>query len=81
MIFRICQKDVEPIPETFQVAKAEPSRNHSERLDKIQEEGLATVSAGLEDVFFILIVGLSPQKQDFPRTRYGVAHQRSLLRC
>lgn len=45
-------KDVEPIPETFQVAKAEPSEIIREQLDKIQEEELATVSAGLEDVFF-----------------------------
>jgi peptidoglycan-associated lipoprotein len=45
-------KDTEPIPETFQVAKAEPSEIIREQLDKIQEEELATVSAGLEDVFF-----------------------------
>ncbi len=45
-------KDAEPIPETFQVAKAEPSEIIREQLDKIQEEELATVSAGLEDVFF-----------------------------
>lgn len=44
--------DTEPIPETFQVAKAEPSEIIREQLDKIQEEELATVSAGLEDVFF-----------------------------
>lgn len=42
----------EPIPETFQVAKAEPSEIIREQLDKIHEEELATVSAGLEDVFF-----------------------------
>ncbi|MDR4481762.1 MAG: OmpA family protein [Nitrospirales bacterium] len=42
----------EPIPETFQVAKAEPSEIIREQLDKIQEEELATISAGLEDVFF-----------------------------
>ncbi len=45
-------KDTEPIPETFQVAKAEPSEIIREQLDKIHEEELATVSAGLEDVFF-----------------------------
>ncbi|WNM60879.1 OmpA family protein [Candidatus Nitrospira neomarina] len=45
-------KDTEPIPETFQVAKAEPSEIIREQLEKIQEEELATVSAGLEDVFF-----------------------------
>ncbi len=45
-------KETEPVPETFQVAKAEPSEIIREQLDKIQEEELATVSAGLEDVFF-----------------------------
>ncbi|WP_342348865.1 OmpA family protein [uncultured Nitrospira sp.] len=45
-------KDTEPIPETVQVAKAEPSEIIREQLDKIHEEELATVSAGLEDVFF-----------------------------
>ena len=45
-------RDTEPTPETFQVAKAEPSEIIREQLDKIQEEELATVSAGLEDVFF-----------------------------
>ncbi|HNP60896.1 MAG TPA: OmpA family protein [Nitrospirales bacterium] len=45
-------KDTEPIPETLQVAKAEPSEIIREQLDKIQEEELATISAGLEDVFF-----------------------------
>ena len=44
--------DIEPIPETFQVAKAELPDILREQLDKIQEEELATVSAGLEDVFF-----------------------------
>jgi outer membrane protein OmpA-like peptidoglycan-associated protein len=46
------QGGMEPIPETFQVAKAEPSDIIRQQLDKIQEEELATVSAGLEDVFF-----------------------------
>lgn len=45
-------KEMEPIPETFQVAKAEPSDIIREQLEKIQEEELATISAGLEDVFF-----------------------------
>ncbi len=42
----------EPIPENFQVAKAEPSDMLREQLNKIQEEELATAYAGLEDVFF-----------------------------
>lgn len=44
--------DMEPIPESFQVAKAEPSDMLRQQLDKIKEEELATASAGLEDVFF-----------------------------
>ena len=46
------QAGMEPIPESFQVAKAEPSDMLRDQLNKIQEEELATVSAGLEDVFF-----------------------------
>jgi len=48
----IPQVEMEPIPEGFQVAKAEPSDMLRQQLDKIQEEELATASAGLEDVFF-----------------------------
>jgi len=46
------QVGMEPIRESFQVAKAEPSDMLRQQLDKIKEEELATVSAGLEDVFF-----------------------------
>lgn len=46
------QAGMEPIPESFQVAKAEPSDMLRDQLNKIQEEELATASAGLEDVFF-----------------------------
>jgi peptidoglycan-associated lipoprotein len=46
------QIEMEPIPESFQVAKAEPSDMLRQQLDKIKEEELATASAGLEDVFF-----------------------------
>ena len=46
------QGDMEPIPDSFQVAKAEPSDMLRQQLDKIKEEELATASAGLEDVFF-----------------------------
>jgi peptidoglycan-associated lipoprotein len=48
----IPQVDMEPIPESVQVAKAEPSDMIRQQLDKIKEEELATASAGLEDVFF-----------------------------
>ncbi len=48
----IPQVDMEPIPESVQVAKAEPSDMLRQQLEKIQEEELATASAGLEDVFF-----------------------------
>lgn len=44
---------VEEIPEKVQMAKAEPSDILRQQLDKIKEEELATVSAGLEDVFFL----------------------------
>lgn len=46
------QAGMEPIPESFQVAKAEPSDMLQQQLDKIKEEELATAAAGLEDVFF-----------------------------
>lgn len=46
------QAGMEPIPESFQVAKAEPSDMLRQQLDKIKEEELATAAAGLEDVFF-----------------------------
>jgi peptidoglycan-associated lipoprotein len=46
------QVDMEPIPESLQVAKAEPSDMLRQQLEKIKEEELATASAGLEDVFF-----------------------------
>lgn len=44
---------VEEIPEKIQMAKAEPSDILRQQLDKIKEEEFATVSAGLEDVFFL----------------------------
>ena len=46
------QVGMEPVRESFQVAKAEPSDMLRQQLDKIKEEELATASAGLEDVFF-----------------------------
>jgi outer membrane protein OmpA-like peptidoglycan-associated protein len=46
------QGGMEPIPDSFQVAKAEPSDMLREQLDKMKEEELAAAAAGLEDVFF-----------------------------
>jgi peptidoglycan-associated lipoprotein len=46
------QVGMEPIPDSFQVAKAEPSDMLREQLDKMKEEELAAAAAGLEDVFF-----------------------------
>ena len=46
------QVGIEQIPESFQVAKAEPSDMLRQQLDKMKEEELATAAAGLEDVFF-----------------------------
>jgi len=46
------QGGMERIPESFQVAKAEPSDMLREQLDKMKEEELAAAAAGLEDVFF-----------------------------
>ena len=43
---------LEPLPEPFQIAKAEPSDSLQDRMDKIQKEELAAATAGLEDVFF-----------------------------
>lgn len=44
--------DLEQIPGNLQVAKAEPSDALQDQLERMQSEELATVSAGLEDVFF-----------------------------
>ena len=43
---------LEPIPDTFQIAKAEPSGSLEDQLKRIQAEELAAAKAGLEDVFF-----------------------------
>ena len=43
---------VERIPENIAVAKAEPSEAIQRQLEKIREEEVATIAAGLQDVFF-----------------------------
>ncbi len=44
--------DLEPVPETFQIAKAEPSDSLQDRMNRIKNEELAAAAAGLEDIFF-----------------------------
>jgi outer membrane protein OmpA-like peptidoglycan-associated protein len=43
---------MEPVPDTFQIAKAEPSDSLQNQLNQIKNEELATAAAGLEDVYF-----------------------------
>jgi len=43
---------IEPIPDTFQIAKAEPSDSLQDQMNRIKEGELAAAAAGLEDVFF-----------------------------
>lgn len=43
---------MEQIPNTLQVAKAEPSDSLREQMERMQSEELAAASAGLQDVFF-----------------------------
>lgn len=44
--------NMEEIPGTLQVAKAEPSDSLREQLDRMKNQELAAATAGLEDVFF-----------------------------
>ncbi len=46
------REDMERIPDTFQIAKAEPSDSLQDQMNRIKEEEFATAAAGLEDVFF-----------------------------
>ena len=48
----LLQEGLEQIPETFQIAKAEPSDSLQERINQIRKAELAAASAGLLDVFF-----------------------------
>ena len=43
---------IEPLPDEFQIAKAEPSDSLEDQMNRMKEEELATAAAGLEDVFF-----------------------------
>ena len=45
-------EDMEPIPDTFHIAKAEPSDSLEDQMNRMKEEELAAAAAGLEDVFF-----------------------------
>ncbi len=45
-------ENLEPIPDTFQIAKIEPSDSLQDRLNQLSKEELAATAAGLEDVFF-----------------------------
>jgi peptidoglycan-associated lipoprotein len=43
---------IEPLPDAFQIAKAEPSDSLEDQMNRMKEEELAAAAAGLEDVFF-----------------------------
>ena len=43
---------IEPLSETLQIAKAEPSDSLEDQMNRMKEEELAAAAAGLEDVFF-----------------------------
>jgi outer membrane protein OmpA-like peptidoglycan-associated protein len=43
---------IEPVPDTFQIAKAEPSDSLEDQMNRMKKEELAAAAAGLEDVFF-----------------------------
>ncbi len=45
-------ENLEPIPDTFQIAKVDPSESLEDRMNQINEEELEAAKAGLEDVFF-----------------------------
>jgi len=48
----LSEEGIEPVPDTFQIAKAEPSDSLEDQMNRMKEEELAAVAAGLEDVFF-----------------------------
>ena len=43
---------IEPVSDTFHIAKAEPSDSLEDQISRMKEEELATAAAGLQDVFF-----------------------------
>ena len=48
----LSEEGIEPVPDTFQIAKAEPSDSLEDQMNRMKKEELAAVAAGLEDVFF-----------------------------
>jgi len=48
----LSEEGIEPVPDTFQIAKAEPSDSLEDQMNRMKEEELAAAAAGLEDVFF-----------------------------
>jgi outer membrane protein OmpA-like peptidoglycan-associated protein len=48
----LSREGIEPVPDTFQIAKAEPSDSLEDQMNRMKEEELAAAAAGLEDVFF-----------------------------
>jgi outer membrane protein OmpA-like peptidoglycan-associated protein len=48
----LSKEGIEPVPDTFQIAKAEPSDSLEDQMNRMKEEELAAAAAGLEDVFF-----------------------------
>ena len=45
-------EEMEPVPDAFQIAKAQPSDSLENQMNKIQKEEFAAATAGLKDVFF-----------------------------
>lgn len=45
-------EDIAPAPKTLEIAKAQPADNLEDQIDRIKKEELASVKAGLQDVFF-----------------------------
>ncbi len=48
----LSKEGIEPLPDEFQIAKAEPSDRLEDQMNRMKEEELAAAAAGLEDVFF-----------------------------
>jgi peptidoglycan-associated lipoprotein len=48
----LSEEGIEPVPDTFQIAKAEPSDSLEDQMNRMKEQELAAAAAGLEDVFF-----------------------------
>jgi len=48
----LSEEGIEPVPDTFQIAKAEPSDSLEDQMNRMKEQELAAAAVGLEDVFF-----------------------------